>query len=239
MLYLLHGTNSIEARKKLHSLTKSLLSKKPNASEFRIDDENFSEAKLEEFIQSSGLFENKYIVVIDGVLEKKEVKTIILKKLKEISKSENIFIFLDGKIDKTTLSRFKKWAEGIQEFNLSEEVKKKPEFNIFSITDAFGGRDNGKTWVLYQKGKLFGITPEEIHGILLWQLKNLILVKEATNPKSLGLNPFVLRKTSSFVENYKREELRKLSEKLVFLYHDARRGIVELDLGLEKFILGI
>jgi DNA polymerase III delta subunit len=237
MLYLLHGTNSTEARKKLHSLTKSLLSKKPNASEFRIDDDNFSEAKLEEFIQSSGLFENKYIVVIDNVLANKEVKAIVLKKLKEISQSENVFIFIDGKLDKTTLARFKKWAEAIQGFSLPEEVKKKPEFNIFSITDAFGGRDNGKTWVLYQKGKLFGVTPEEIHGILLWQLKNLILVKEAKNPKSLGLNPFVLRKTSSFVENYNREELKKLAEKLVFLHHDARRGMIEFDLGLERFLL--
>lgn len=240
MLYLLHGTDSQKSREKLHSLVESMLSKKPNASDFRIDDENFSEARLEEFIGSSGLFESKYIVIADKLLEKKEIKEVVLKKLKDISGSENVFIFLEGKLDKTTLSRFKKWAEKIQEFKDPEaEVKKKPEFNIFSITDAFGRRNNREAWILYQKGKSFGLSPEEVHGILMWQLKNLILVKDSDNHKSLGLNPFVLRKTLTFTPNYESEELKKLSRKLVYLYHDARRGIVEFDLGLEKFILNI
>ena len=81
MLYLLHGTDSRKSREKLHSLVESMLSKKPNASDFRMDDENFSEARLEEFIGSSGLFESKYIVVADKLLEKKEIKEIVLKKL--------------------------------------------------------------------------------------------------------------------------------------------------------------
>ena len=52
MLYLLHGTDFKKSREKLHLLIEALLKKESSASQFRIDDENFSEDLLEEMISS-------------------------------------------------------------------------------------------------------------------------------------------------------------------------------------------
>ena len=57
MLYILCGTDTARAREKLHSLLDSLFKKKPDASFFHIDDEQFEERQLEELISGQGLFE--------------------------------------------------------------------------------------------------------------------------------------------------------------------------------------
>ena len=129
MLYLIHGTDQSTSRKKLHALVEGLLKKKPNASEFWLDSDSLTESEIDSLIQSSGLFENKYIVVLDKVLEYKEHQDSLLKKFKEISKSENIFIFLEGKLTKKILSRFEKWADKIQKFDLGV-LPKEEKFNI-------------------------------------------------------------------------------------------------------------
>jgi DNA polymerase III delta subunit len=236
MLYLLHGENFKESRKKLHSLVESLLKKEPNASQFHIDNENFCYDLLKEMIGSIDLFVGKYIVVVDKIFEDKENGDAVLKELKEIANSENIFIFIEEKLNKTILARFKKWAEKIQEFT-EKETKKQEQFNVFSITDALGKRDKRGMWVLYQKALMSGVVPEELHGIIFWQTKNILMVKNETNPGGLGLNPFVLRKSLSFAKNFKKDELVKLSRELVEIPHNARRGLEDFDISLEKFIL--
>ncbi len=217
MIYLLYGTDVIKSRKKLHTLLDSMFTKKPDAAFVRIEAGEFDESRIDEFIGSQGLFTNKYIIVFDNLFADKNTKNILLKNLKEISKSENIFIFLEEKLNKTELSKFEKYAEKIQEFKtVSKEVKK---FDIFSLANALGKRDKKNLWVLYQKAKMQNIADEQIHGILFWKVKSLIL--------------------SSGSRYYSTEELKKLSNTLVSLYHDTRRGIHELDNAMERFILGI
>ena len=236
MLYLLHGKNFKESRKKLHSLVEALLKKEPNASHFRLDGDNFTEDSLEEMISSQTLFAGKYIVVMDKLLKDEITKEIILGKLKDISASENIFIFIEEELNNTILARFKKRAEKIQEFT-EKETKKDDKFNIFSITDAFGLRDRKRVWVLYQKALNQGIVAEEVHGILVWQMKNLLMVKDEKNLNDLGLNPFVLRKSIGFASKYTKEELIKLSDELIKISHESRRGMGEFGIFLERFIL--
>jgi DNA polymerase III delta subunit len=236
MIYLLHGENFKESRKKLHSLVGSLFKKEPDVSKFLIDNESFSKELLEEMISGQTLFAGRYIVIVDKVFENKEAGEVVLEKLKLISKSENIFLFIEEKINKAILSRFKKWAEKIQEFPLKSE-KKDNKFNIFGITDALGRRDRKGTWVLYQKALSEGIQPEEVHGILVWQIKNLLMVKDEKETGSLGLNPFVLRKSLGFASKYKKKELVKLSEELIRIPHESRRGMEDFNISLEKFIL--
>ena len=238
MIYLLHGTDTIKSRKKLHTLLDSMFTKKPDASYMRIERENFDESRIEEFAGGQGLFENKYIIVFDNLFVDKNIKEVILKKIKEISKSQNIFIFLEEKLNKTELNRFEKYAEKIQEFGASGSKKEK-KFDIFSLTDAFGKRDKKGLWILYQKAKLNNVSDEEVHGILFWQIKSMLLSFNAKDAKESGLNPFVFRKSLGFIKNYSEGELKRISSSLVSLYHDTRRGIHEMDIALERFILGI
>lgn len=240
MIYLLYGTDTIKSRRKLHTLLDSLFVKKPDASFMRVDGENFDEGRIDEFVGGQGLFENKYIIVFDNLFTDKETKDAILKKIKEISQSQNIFIFLEEKLNKTELNRFEKYAEKIQKIDVDQNLSASGrKFDIFSLTDAFGRRDRKGLWVLYQKAKLNNVSDEEVHGILFWQVKSMILSLSAKDAKESGLNPFVFRKSLGFLKNYSESELKRILSTLVSLYHDTRRGIHEMDTALERFILGI
>ncbi len=100
MIYLLHGSDTNKARAKLHELVAGLVKKKPDASHVRMNDETFNTAQIDEYISSSGLFSLKTIVEFDFVFRNKEAKDVIFEKIKQISESENIFVFLEGELTK-------------------------------------------------------------------------------------------------------------------------------------------
>ncbi len=237
MIYLLYGSDVEKSRNKLHDLVQTLLKKKPDASHLKITDENFDEAQLDEHISSSGLFASKSIIEVDNVFRNKDAKEVILKRIKDIAESDNIFVFLEGELNKTETAKFDKNAEKIQAFELKEEVEEKKDFNIFSLTDALGRRDRKQLWVLYTKAKQKGIADEEIHGILFWQIKAMLLALQTKTAQEAGLNPFVFSKSLGFSKNYSEPELKKISSDLISIYHNARRGIHDFDVALEKFVL--
>ena len=239
MIFLVHGTDFKKGREKVKNLTNFLLVKKPNSNLFRLDTENFDEAVVEESLKGRGLFENKYIVFFDKVFEDEKNKDFILEKIKEISESENVFIFLEEKIDKKILTKLEKYSQKTQEFNKKED-KTIERAKPFSLTDAMGKRDKKKAWAEYQKILKEGLVPEEIHGILFWQVKTMILANQSKMSTEADLNPLVFKKAKEFSKNYSEEELKEMSSKLVSIYHDTRRGITD-DLGLEieKFLFEI
>lgn len=239
MLYFLYGGDKDKARSKAHGLVETLLKKKPDASFFKLTLENWSEAHFEEYIGGQGLFENKYVVLADGLFENKEVKEFIVKRLKDLKESQNIFIFREGELDKASLTKIEKNAEKVQELVLANEPRKKEEFNVFSLTDAFGRRDRKNLWILYNQAKNANVEDEQIHGILFWQVKNMLLASKVKSANDAGLSPFVFSKAQGFSKNFSAEELEKKSADLIELYHDARRGIHDFSLSLERFILSI
>ena len=150
MLYFLYGTDTDKAREKARELLESLQKKKPDAAVFRVEPEKWGEVHLEELIGGQGLFEKKLLIFADRLFENEEAKEAIEKNLEGIGKSDNIFIFFEQKVAKPLLLAITDVAEKVQGFE-SKEAKKKPEFNFFSLADAFGKRDKKKLWVLYQK----------------------------------------------------------------------------------------
>ena len=115
----------------------------------------------------------------------------------------------------------------------------KAEFNIFALTDAVGMRDKRNAWVIYEKALASGMTADEIFYRVMWGAKSLILAERCGSAEEAGLNPFVYKKSKSFLKNWKREELETLSGTLVTGYHEARRGKITLDSLLERMILSI
>jgi DNA polymerase III delta subunit len=215
MIYFLHGADIDKARTKANELIESLRKKKPDASFFKIDSENFDVSILQEYIGGQGLFSNKYIVYLDRLCEKKEVKEEFIEKIKEISESENIFIVLEGKIDKATVTKIEKKAEKTQDFELSEK-KEKVFYNAFALADAFAQGNKKDAWILYRKAIDRGEAPEALHGMLFWKIKTMIL----NNPSN-------------------KNELLSLADKLITIYHDSRRGEHELETRLEAFLLNL
>ncbi|MCH8888940.1 hypothetical protein IID26_00755 [Patescibacteria group bacterium] len=237
MIYLIYGTNGEKARKKANHLLDILIKKKPNVTALRVDAWHFEKGEILEKAKSAGLFETKLIILYDTVLENEVAKEEIEDNLKAISESDNIFIFLEGKIDKKTVSKFSKHAEKVEEHVSVKSQKSIKPFKIFDLSNALVARNKKMLWILYQKGKLYNTSAEEMHGILTWGTKTMLLAHMSNTADEAGLNPFVYRKAKQGARKYSTEELKQLSSHLVSLYHDARRGKHALDNALEMFIL--
>lgn len=237
MLYLIYGTDTHKARTKLHELLGIAEKKRPGAELFKITSENWDETQFEELIVSQGLFEQKYTIVLDGLFEKKDIKNYILDRLGGVRESEQIFIMLEGGIDAPSLRKIEKEAKQVQEFAKLE--KKKPTYNLFSITDGLLQKDKKNLWIDYVEFLDKGAVPEEIHGIFFWQIKSMILATKSDSQAQSGLSPFVYKNALTGSRKYKNEELEKLSSQLVDMTHRVRSGEGELEVMLEKWVLGL
>lgn len=234
MLYVLYGTDTQKTRLKLQNLLSSLKKKKPNAEFFRLEGEDFSPVQLEEFVYSQGLFEKKYVVVLDKILENVEAKAYMLENTKNVGESENVFILIEEKIDASTLKKLEKVSEKVEEHNAREQ---RP-YNMFALTDALGERNKKKLWLLYTEALRDGKECEEIHGLFVWQVKSMILASTSANANDAGMKPFPYNKAKGYASNFTREELRALSQKLLDLLYESRRT-KDLGVELERFVLNI
>lgn len=225
MLYLLHGKS--EERKEFIRNLATELSLTPQ----HIYDNDVQSVEIENLVSvQAGLFGDKEIYVIHSLARTLDIKNL----LEGYATSDNIFIFSEDTVTKPIIKVFEKHEANIQDFG-KEEKKKENKFNMFSLTDALGSRDKKNLWLLFQDAVKNG-SPEEIHGILFWQVKNLALVKTSTiNP---GMNPFVYQKTSRYASKFTLEEIQKMSRDLVHMFHN-RDTYSTLDIELEKFILAL
>jgi len=229
MLFFLYGDNKDRARAKAHELMDTLAKKRPEAELFKLEVDNFSSAQIEELVGGQGLFSNKYIVFLDGLFENVEIKEQVLKFYKEIGSSENVFIWLESKVDKPTLIKIEKVAKKVQKFESKGETERKfstdagqflsiKDFNIFDLANALARKDKKGLWILYREAIERNYPPEEINGILFWKVKDL-LVKQS--------------------RYFKTSELKDLARKFVETYHNAHRGKHDFEIALERLILSL
>jgi len=225
MLYLLHGKS--QQRKEFIRSLATELSLTPQ----HIYDNDIQSVDINQLVSTqTGLFGDKEMYVIHSLARTLDIKNL----LEGYAGSDNIFIFSEDTITKPITKVFEKHEATIQDFG-KEEKKTENKFNMFSLTDALGARDKKNLWLLFQEAIKNG-SPEEIHGILFWQVKNLALVKTSqTNP---GMNPFVYNKTSGYAAKFTPEEIQKMAGDLVYMFHN-RDTYSTLDIELEKLILSL
>ena len=115
----------------------------------------------------------------------------------------------------------------------------RPEFNIFTFTDAVGSRQKKQAWILYRKALSIGIPAEEIFYKLVWQIKSMLIVSKTKNVGETDMKTFPYNKAKSFLKNFKPDELEALSEGLVVGYSLIRRGEGEMEMFVEKILLSL
>mgnify|MGYP001590702094 CR=1 FL=1 len=289
MFYLLHGQDTYRSREKLNEMVSHFKTKVSDLGFFRIEGENFNEAEFEELVKGKTLFEKKYVVVCEGVLENKQTADFVSGNLNKLAKTENMFLFLEKDVDEKVLEEFKKQAYKVQEYkpldgiklkawfaakkiplNIASEIIKKcgsdlwraskeiekyqlggetaksdetPAYNPFAICDAFAEKNKAKAWMIYQQALRQGIPAEEVFFKVLWQIKNLLMVKKLINAgvaniiKETGLHAFVASKAIKAAKNFSEEELINYSYEMLKIYHEERRGESELPIELEKLLI--
>lgn len=244
MIYLLHGADTDKSRAKMREMSDALRKKQPDAAYFRMDAEHWNQAELEEYCGGQGLFSNRFVIVLDRLLENEEIAPIVLDQIEVVAASPNIFIVLEGKLDKDSLKKIEKHAEKVQEFEetaaqKSATAKSKERFNVFSLAEALGKRDRKNLWVLYRRALDEDIAPEEIHGTLFWQAKSIALARQAKTAKEAGMKDFPFNKAKGYSNNFSEKETGELLTRLIRMSHDSRRGRSDISLALEELALTV
>jgi hypothetical protein len=211
MIYLFYGS-SLETKKKK---SQKVLSSLDSNQILQMNDLDFSPEIIGNMIYGDSLFDPKEAIVFSGILENKDALDFILSKLDKMNESPKIFIFLEQKLLKEVIEKFKKAGAEIEEFKVA--ISKADKANPFTITYPIGSRDKKNIWISFQKVIQNEAEPEALAGIFFWKIKSMILEKDT--------------------RKYSERELIELSSKIISIYHEGHRGVGDIETGLERLIL--
>jgi hypothetical protein len=219
MIYLFCGD---DVKKKHASYKKFIKTVSAGTEVFFIGKNDFNKMEIESFYSGSGLFFTKCIVVFTNVFEKEDNLDFILEKLHLLDESNNTFIFLEGKLKKTTLEAFKEVLssnkKALSAINIFELPKEKKElYDNFLLANAFGDRDKLNLWVHFRRAVDLGVGMEELVGVLFWKAKDLLIKKNF----------------SKFSEI----ELKNFATRLSYLLPEARKKGIDAESVFEQFLL--
>jgi hypothetical protein len=233
MLIVFHGNDEVKTRAAARERA-AVLSQKQNAGMEVIENENFSTQFEQSFFVQS-FFEPQNVVLGLQIYDKAENKKYLEDNLINIVEQNNILVLAEKKLLAADIKRLEKVGVEVKEI-VSD---KKGEFNIFKMTDCLGQRDKKNLWLKLTEAKRQNVTAENLCGVLLWQLKNILLATEYKTAAEAGLSPFPFNKAKSFEKKWQVELIREKIINLTKLYHDAHMGKVDFWNGLELFCLEV
>jgi DNA polymerase III delta subunit len=237
MLYVVHAGDRVRGRTALHKLIAEVCGAR--APLIRIVAEELNEHALLELMGAQGLFSEKLLVLLDEPFEAQGGRELILGQGKALAESKNVFFLFEGELDKKTESTLTRFAEKVVHVPGASSSGEAPAFNRFALTDALLKRDKKQLWVLFERARRDAVSLEELHGMLFWQIKSMLLALKAPSASGAGLKPFVFTKSRAGAKLYGEEGLQKLLDGLVTLYHESRRGRYDLGNALERWVLGV
>lgn len=238
MLYIIHGSDKKTSTDKALSLVHSLQAKKPDATLVKLDSDSWNTSTIQENLGGQGLFSNKYIVFLNRVCENSLAKDEIVDFIPAMKESTNIFIVLEGVLNAELKKSFEKNSEKM--VLCEEKVSAKKgfgDFNIFALGDALGEKKHMNAWVLYRQALEKGLEVESIVGTIFWQMKSILLATRSNSASEAGLSPFVFNNCKRFARNYSPEELENILSKLITIYHDGHRGLVNMEVEVEGWVV--
>ncbi len=191
--------------------------------------DDFEEQSFESRVPvNTGLFGERECFVFHNVVREISLSKI----LKQYTDTEHILIFSEDSVVKKDREAFQKHKAHIKEFE-KEEKEETKKYNTFALADLLGEKNRKKLWLAFREAVDAGVSAEEIHGVLFWQLKNLALVKQRATRE---MNAFVLRKNEVFAQKWTLEEIQNLANHFTKIYHN-RDTYSTLEIEIEKLIL--
>ena len=212
MIYLFYGD---DAEKKLSVYEKFIKTISKDTEIISISRNSFNRMQIESLYSGSSLFSSKSVIIFSGILDNEETRDFLLDKLNLIGESSNIFVFLEGKLNKPIVDTFKKARAELNYFELPKEKKEK--FDNFLVANAFANKDKLNTWIYFRQAVDLGVALEEINGVLFWKIKDMILKKNFSK--------------------FKKEQLEAFVSKLSYLLPESRGAGVDAEAAFEEFLL--
>lgn len=212
MLYLFSGDDS---KNKILNYEKFIKSIPHSTETFFINRNDFNPVQIESFYSGASLFSALSAIVFQNILEYEETRDFVLEKLKLMGQSDNSFIFLERKLNKSILDAFKKARGELNVFELPKEKKEK--FDNFLVANAFINKDKLNTWIYFRQAMEVGVGMEEIIGVLFWKIKDTIIKKD--------------------FRKFKEEQLKNFASRLSYLLPEARKVGRDAESAFEQFLL--
>lgn len=235
MLRVFYGSDELKVQQAVQDHLATLREQDTDLEVERLEGARYIPGHLQNVLGSVALFGSSPVYVLDTPSLYPEYKAEVLALAFELSDSPITFILTE----KTILAAEKKpliaaMAE-LTEFKQSE-VKR---FDTFSLANALAIKDKRQLWLLLQEARHNDIAPEEIIGILWWQLKTLRLAALTNSAAEAGVKDFPYNKANKALAAFKAGEVERLSRGLLALYHDGHAGLRDIDLALEEWVLTI
>lgn len=141
------------------------------------------------------------------------------------------------------LANYKKEGE-VKKKDVKLLVKSDLETDIFDTVDAFAVKDNQKALNLIQEHLNQGDSPLYILGMINYQLRNLLTVKElhqqgkppSAIKKATNLHPYVVKKSLSQSEKFDLQEIKKIYHRLLEVDLNIKTGKVDKEPALKSFV---
>lgn len=225
MLAVISGADSLLVAKK----TKEYLQTK-NIFESVTYVENPSLETMKEYIFAQDLFGNKSVYIFRELNE--DVYDFLFSNIDLFTQSQNIFIAEVSKVLKKQKDICAKARVEIFEV----KTPKEREASSFVLADAFLRKDKKAAFVALHD-ELATKPPEEVHGGLWYQVKNMNLIAQGVSEADSGLHPFVYKKIKQAHKLFSQEEIGGMTTELVKMYHEAHRGETDFSIALEQFVL--
>ena len=184
---------------------------------------------LEELALSAGLLNEKRLVYLYDCLSDEKSWNIIAPSLENIENSEHVFIFSDVKMVAAAKKGISKYIKDLPKTKMTAQEDK----SVFTLADAIAKRDKKDAWKRYTELKE-KIPFEEIHGVIVWNIKTMLMIKKfGKNP---SINPFVYKKNKPLADA---EDMVKLEQEYrdLLIMRNLRETHTDLSRKLEKFIL--
>lgn len=188
-----------------------------------------------QYIGASGMFGEAPMLLVDRPFDTSDGKQFITEYGEELHKSSVSVFLITPKlsaVDKKLLPRGVK-VETFEGVQATEPTRP----NVFAFTDTFLSGDRKKAWIGYRSLLAAGISPEEIHGAMMWAVRSTLLAGKTTSASASGMKPFVFSKSKKVFDARGAAHMEDVSRRLVAVYHKARSGQGPLELGIEDMIL--
>ncbi len=195
----------------------------------------YQKGQVVDALGANSLFGGEEWFLLDKPSDNTECFDEVKGALEELSQSPNTFLILEGTLLAPAKKVYGKYSEDLEEFSAQKEER----FNSFSLAEALAEKNKKKLWLLLQEARLSGQRGEEVIGILWWQLKSLRLAQLTSTAEEAGMKDFPYNKAKRALSKFTKEEVEKLSQSLLELYHDGHAGVRDIDLALEEWALTI
>lgn len=120
-----------------------------------------------------------------------------------------------------------------------------PQSKIFDLLDSAFAGNSQKALKIYDEQRLLKVEPQQIVGLMTWQLQAVAIVKYAKDrtdkqiASDSGLSPFAIQKSRRLASQISAQKLNKMVSDLAEIDYESKSSMLDADDALSHYIISI